>query len=188
MLIQHFLAKQLKMVKVCNFSLFKDQRILSPRTGEPLAIAVSDELLFIAEEGCVLEIYPLTAEAPLAQIRTVAPVVECVFNARGDAIVTLERKNESSRMFARVYFKWRESSIDRPVRVSLIGTLTQSLLSGSSQTVSAEIVELPADECFSVSCVAVCKETGRIAVGMDSRIRLFSLSPEYKGTSIVSHR
>ena len=174
------------MVKVCNFSFFDEQRILSPKTGEPLAIACSDEHLFVAEEGCVLEVYSLASKEPIAQIRTVSPVVQLLYNPRGDCIVTLERKNTTSRMFARVYFKWRESYNDRPMRVSLISSLTQGLLSGS-QSVPAEINELPADETMSVNCVAVCKESGRIAVGMDSRIRLFCLTPVYKGGRVTSH-
>ena len=173
------------MVKVCNFSFFDKQRILTPKTGEPLAIACSNEHLFVAEEGCVLEVYPLTSPDPIAQLRTVSPVVQLVYNPCGDCIVTLERKNPASRMFARVYFKWRELSIDRPMRVSLIASLTQGLLSGGGGA-TAEIVELPADE-TSVSCVAVCKESGRIAVGMDSRVRVFTLKPQYEGGRVCSH-
>ncbi len=175
-----------KMVKVCNFSFFNEQRILSPKTGEPLAIACSDDHLFVAEEGCVLEVYSLITKEPIAQLRTVSPVVQLLYNPRGDCIVTLERKNVVSRMFARVYFKWRESNDDRPMRISLITSLTQGLLSGS-QSVQAEINELPADETMSVNCAAVCKESGRIAVGMDSRIRVFSLTPVYKGGCVTSH-
>ncbi len=174
------------MVKVCNFGFFNEQRILSPKTGEPLAIACSDDHLFVAEEGCVLEVYPFTSEEPIAQLRTVSPVVQILYNPCGDCIVTLERKHPTARMFARVYFKWRESTIDRPMRVSLISSLTQGLLSGVP-SVTAEINELPADETMSVNCVAVCKKSGRIAMGMDSRIRLFTLTPIYESGCVTSH-
>ncbi len=174
------------MVKVCNFSFFNEQRILSPKTGEPLAIACSDKHLFVAEEGCILEVYLLTSNEPIAQLRTVSPVVQILYNPRGDCIVTLERKNPTARMFARVYFKWRESTIDRPMRVSLISSLTQGFPSGMSP-VSAEINELPADETMSVNCAAVCKASGRIAVGMDHTIRLFTLTPLYESGHVTSH-
>ena len=169
------------MVKVCNFSFFKEQKIISPKAGEPLAITCSNEFLFVAEEGCVLEVYPLSGTEPVAQLRTVSPVVQLLYNDCGDCIVTLERKSPVSRSFARVYFKWRGSSIDRPMRVSLIGSLTQGLLHGAqSQHVATEIVELPADETSSITCLSCCPDSGRVAVGMDTKIRVFSLGSAHE--------
>lgn len=178
---------QLIMVKVCNFSFFKEQKIISPKTGEPLAITCSNEFLFVAEEGCILEVYPLSGTEPVAQLRTVSPVVQLLYNDYGDCIVTLERKSPVSRSFARVYFKWRGSSIDRPMRVSLIGSLAQGLLHGTqSRHVAAEIVELPADEISSITCLSCCPDSGRIAVGMDTKIRVFSLRSEYEDGGLRS--
>lgn len=167
------------MVKVCNFSLFREQKIISPKTGEPLAVTCSAKYLFVAEEGCVLEVYPLDSTGPVAQLRTVSPVLELLYNSVGDCIVTLERKTPSSHAFARIYFKWHDSSIDRPMRVRVIGTLAQSLFHGAqSQHTAAEIVELPADETASISCLACCPDSGNIAVGMGTKIRVFSLKQQ----------
>ena len=170
------------MVKVFpgNFSFFEKQDILTPDSGEPLAIACSDEFLFVAEEGCLLEVYDLATLKLIARVRTVNPVVDFVYNAKGDCIVTVESKNPGSHGFARIYFKWRGSSVDKPMRVSLLESLSRGLMQATAtqDRIAAEIVELPAEYDSSVTCLACCKESGRIAVGMDSTIRVFSLCPE----------
>lgn len=170
----------LKMVKVLpgNFSFFEKQDILTPDSGEPLAITCSDDCLFVAEEGCLLEVYDLVTLQLVAKFRTVSPVVDFVYNAKGDCIVTVESKSPGSHGFARVYFKWRGSSVDKPMRVSLLESLSRGLMQSAHDRIAAEIVELPADYNSSASCVACCQESGRIAVGMDSTIRVFSLCPE----------
>ena len=113
------------MVKVLpsKFTLF-EQNIFTP-SGEPLAITCSDECLFIAEEGCLLEVYKLDSLESIAQFRTISPVVQFVYNAKGDCIVTLERKQPNAHGFARVYFNWRGSSVDKPVRVSMMNAFMQ---------------------------------------------------------------
>ena len=172
------------MVKVFpgNFGFFEKQDILTPDSGEPVAIACSDECLFVAEEGCLLEVYDLVSLQPVAKFRTVNPVVDLVYNAKGDCIVTVESKGPGSHGFARIYFKWRGSSVDKPMRVSLLESISRGLMSMQSTAphdrFAAEIVELPAEYNSSVNCLACCRESGRIAVGMDSTIRVFSLCPE----------
>ena len=168
------------MVKVFpgNFSFFEKQDILTPESGEPLAIACSDECLFVAEEGCLLEVYDLVSLQLIAKFRTVSPVVDLVYNAKGDCIVTVENKSPGYHGFARVYFKWRGSSVDKPMRVSLLESLSLGFIQSAQDRIAAEIVELPAESNSSVNCLACCKESGRIAVGMDSTIRVFSLCPE----------
>ena len=168
------------MVKVFpgNFSFFEKQDILTPDSGEPLAITCSDDCLFVAEEGCLLEVYELVTLQLIAKFRTVSPVVDFVYNAKGDCIVTVESKSPGSHGFARIYFKWRGSSADKPMRVSLLESLSRGLMQSAQDRIAAEIVELPAEYNSSVSCLACCKESGRIAVGMDSTIRVFSLCPE----------
>ena len=172
------------MVKVFpgNFGFFEKQDILTPDSGEPLAITCSDECLFVAEEGCLLEVYDLATLQLVARFRTVSPVVDFVYNAKGDCIVTVESKGPGSHGFARIYFKWRGSSVDKPMRVSLLESLSRGLMQSAAQDrIAAEIVELPAEYNSSVTCLACCKESGRIAVGMDSTIRVFSLCPEIEG-------
>ena len=170
------------MVKVFpgSFSFFEKQNILTPDSGEPLAITCSDEFLFVAEEGCLLEVYDLATLQLVARFRTVSPVVDFVYNAKGDCIVTVESKSPGSHGFARIYFKWRGSSVDKPMRVSLLESLSRGLMQSTAtqDRIAAEIVELPAEYNSSVTCLACCKESGRIAVGMDSTIRVFSLCPE----------
>ena len=170
------------MVKVFpgNFSFFEKQDILTPDSGEPFAITCSDEFLFVAEEGCLLEVYDLATLQLVARFRTVSPVVDFVYNAKGDCIVTVESKSPGSHGFARIYFKWRGSSVDKPMRVSLLESLSRGLMQSAAtqDRIAAEIVELPAEYNSSVTCLACCKESGRIAVGMDSTIRVFSLCPE----------
>ena len=177
------------MVKVfpSNFTLFEKQNIFTP-SGEPLAITCSDECLFIAVEGCMLEVYKIDELEPIAQFRTISGVVQFVYNPVGDCIVTLERRQPGSHGFARVYFKWRGSSIDKPVRVSLMQSLPRGILSPSAppDRIAAEIVELPAESSSSVSCLACCRQSGRIAIGMGSTVRIFSLSVESEGAAAPS--
>lgn len=169
------------MVKVIpsNFTFFETQRILSP-TGEPLAITCSNELLFIAVEECMIEAYDLSTLKQLAQFRTVSPVIQFAYNAKGDCIVTLERKHSVSQGFVRVYFKWRGLSADKPMRILMASVPRGSI--PSQNRIAAEIIELPSDSCNSVSCLACCEYTGRIAVGMDSLLRIFSLEEDKEGT------
>ena len=177
------------MVKVfpSNFSFFESQKIFTP-SGEPLAITCSNECLFIAIDGCMLEVYSLDTLQLSAQFRTISPVIQFVYNPMGDCIVTLERKMQHSHGFARVYFKWRGSSVDKPMRVSLM----QSILGYGNQPepfqtpqgrFAAEIVELPAEMNSSVTCLACCSHTGRVAVGMGNTVRVFQLVEDLSGTT-----
>ena len=162
------------MVKVFpnNFTLF-DQNIFTP-SAEPLVITCSDECLFIAEEGCLLEVYKLDTLENIAQFRTISPVVQLEYNSIGDCVVTLEKKQPSAHGFARVYFNWRGSSIDKPVRVNLLDTLVKGKIQ-TQDRIAAEIVELPGEASSSVGCLACCEQTGRIAMGMGKTVRVFSV-------------
>ena len=162
------------MVKVFpnNFTLF-DQNIFTP-SAEPLVITCSDECLFIAEEGCLLEVYKLDTLENIAQFRTISPVVQLEYNSIGDCVVTLEKKQPSAHGFARVYFNWRGSSIDKPVRVNLMDTLVKGKIQ-TQDRIAAEIVELPGEASSSVGCLACCEQTGRIAMGMGKTVRVFSV-------------
>ena len=112
------------MVKVLpsNFTFYESQRILSP-AGEPLAIACSNELLFIAVEECMIEAYDLRTLEQLAQFRTVSPVAQVAYNSRGDCVVTLERKHSVSQGFVRVYFN---NYYDKPMRI-LMASIQRSI-------------------------------------------------------------
>ena len=177
------------MVKVLpnNFNLFESQRILSP-TGEPLAITCSNDLLFIAVEECMIEAYDLCTLEQLAQFRTVSPVAQIAYNSVGDCVVTLERKVALSQGFVRVYFKWRGLSADKPMRILMASI--QRAIPGENR-IAAEIVELPSESGSSVSCLACCEYTGRIAVVMGSLLRVFYLDRDeqesQKGTSSPPH-
>ena len=164
------------MVKVLpnNFTLYESQRILSP-TGEPLAISCSNDLLFIAVEECMIEVYDLQTLEQLARFRTVSPVVSLAYNNIGDCVMTLERKLASSQGFVRVYFKWRGLSADKPMRI-LMASIQRSI--PGQNRIAAEIVELPSDAGSSVSCLACCQYTGRIAVAMGSLLRVFYIEKD----------
>ena len=168
------------MVKVLpsKFTLF-EQNIFTP-SGEPLAITCSDECLFIAEEGCLLEVYKLDSLESIAQFRTISPVVQFMYNSKGDCIVTLEQKQPNAYGFARVYFNWRGSSVDKPVRVSMMNAFMQGVIQ-TQDRIAADIVELPAEPHRSVDCLACCKQTGRIAIGMRKTVRVFSLDVDRSG-------
>ena len=75
--LHHVTWSPVAMVKVLpsNFTFYESQRILSP-AGEPLAIACSNELLFIAVEECMIEAYDLRTLEQLAQFCTVSPVAQ----------------------------------------------------------------------------------------------------------------
>ena len=167
------------MVKVLpnNFTLFDSQRILSP-AGEPLAIACSNELLFIAVEECTVEAYDLGTLEQLARFRTVSLVSQISYNSVGGCVVTLEKKHSASHGFVRVYFKWRGLSADKPMRI-LMASLQRSV--PIQNRIAAEIVELPSDSGNSVSCLACCQCTGRIAVAMGSLVRVFYLEQDEQG-------
>lgn len=180
------------MVKVFpnSFSFVEKQRLLTSVPNEPVAIACSEEYLFVAEEGCLLEVFSLATLKPLGQFRTVSPVLDLVYNSKGDCVVTLERKSAVSHGFARVYFKWRGASVDKPMRISLLGSLSlgaQSLQQPQAQDhVAAEIIELPGELNSPVTCLACCPESGRIAVGMDTTLRIFALSATSLGEGGMS--
>ena len=165
------------MVKVLpnNFTLVESQRILTP-AGEPLAITCSNDLLFIAVEECMIEAYDLCTLERLAQFRTVSPVAQIAYNVVGDCVVALERKHSLSHSFVRVYFKWRGLSADKPMRIRMAASLTRSVQ--EQGRMAAEIVELPSDSGGSISCLACCEFTGRIAVAMGSLLRVFYLERE----------
>ena len=172
-----------------SFTFFKNpgdsQNILTP-SGEPLALCCSDECLFVAVEARLLEVYLLHSWQLLGQIRTIDTVVQLLYSCHGDCIVTLERKAGSAHSFARVYFKWRGSSVEKPVRVSLISSLPRP--GGGADRIAAEIVELPTSD--DASCLACCQHSGRVAVATGSTVRVFVLkaergSPEATPTSSI---
>lgn len=178
------------MVKVLptQFTLFESQNIINP-SAEPLCVSCSDDNVFIACDGCVLEVYTLSTRQQIAKIRTIWPANAVAYNKHGDCIVTVESRSIDSSATSRVYFKWRGiGDFNRPQKVVLMG-------SGSHQDpVDAEIVELPVENC---SCISVCELTGVIAVGSEKKIRLFSLIKEstvslstggYKLSSILDIR
>ena len=90
-------------------------------------------------------------------------------------MVALERKHSVSQGFVRVYFKWRALSADNPMRI-LMASIQRSIPRQNRMT--AEIVELPSDSSNSVSYLACCEYTGRIAVGMGSLLRVFTVERE----------
>ena len=181
--------RYITMVKVLpsNFTLYESQHILSP-SGEPLAITCSNDLLFIAVEECTIEAYDLRTLEQLAQVRTVSPVSQVAYNCIADCIVTLEKKQATSQGFVRVYFKWRGLSVDKPMRILMASG--QRSIPGQNR-IAAEIVELPSDSGDSVSCLTCCEYTGRIAVGMGSLLRVFTLErtdlEQPQGTSAGGH-
>lgn len=176
------------MVKVfpSSFSFISKQRLLTAVQCEPVAITCSEECVFVAEDGCLLEIFSLASLQLLGQVRTVSPVKDLVYNVKGDCIVTLERKNPVSHGFARVYFKWRGATVDKPMRISMLHSFTASLNLRQHDQPTAEIIELPGELNSPVSCLACCAESGRIAVGMDTTLRIFALNEEEKGSGTSS--
>ena len=171
------------MLKVVpsNFAFFKNpgdsRNILTP-SGEPLAICCSNECLFVAVEACLLEAYQLRSWQLLGQFRTIDTVQQLAYSGHGDCILTLERKPGAQLSFARVYFKWRGSSVEKPVRVNLLSSLTpgaeaEAEAGAAAHRIAAEIVELPSnDSAFYLAC---CQHSGRVAMVMGDTIRLFSL-------------
>ena len=160
------------MVKVLptTFTLFESQNIINS-SSEPLCITCSDKNVFIACEGCVLEVYTLSTKEQIAKVRTIWPVTDIVYNKHADCIVTLEARSPDSAATCRVYFNWRGiGDFNRPHRVVLMGSLLSQ-----EESVDAEIVELPVENC---SCLSVCELTGAIAVCSERVIQLFALVKE----------
>lgn len=161
------------MVKILgSFNDVETQNLLSPK-GEPHAIHCSNDCLFMALDNCLVEIYKANTVQLIAQVRTVGPVVKLIYNKPWDCIVTLERKHAESHNFVRVYFNWRASSTERPVRIGHLESPHDS--DATSPSASAEIVELPVEDDRHVKCLASCERTGVIAVGTDGLLRLFSI-------------
>ena len=164
------------MVKVLPtaFTLFEKQNIFNA-PSEPLCVHCSEDYVFIACEGCVIEAHDLKKNEKMARLRTILPVSELVYNPLGDCIVSLERRTPESPASVRIYFKWRViRELETPTRVI---TLTSPAHGGHAPlilppVVDAEVLELPVE---GVSCLAVCRLTGTIAVGSDKTVRLFTL-------------
>ena len=159
-----------------SFSFIEQQKILSSISGEPLAITCSDGCVFVAEEDCLLEVFNIDTCKPMGQFRTVAPVQHLLYNPKGDCIVTLERKNATSQGFSRVYFKWRGATVDKPARISLLRSFSSNSALLPGNHLAVEIVELPGEVNSYMTCLACCVESGRIAVGMGSIVRIFTLT------------
>lgn len=159
------------MVKVLPtaFALFENQNIFNT-TSEPLCVYCSEQHVFVACEGCVVEAHDLHSKEQVSRLRTIWPVNELLYNERGDYILTLERRTPESSAAARLYFKWRGiRELEKPTRVFSLSTSTESPVSSE---LDVEIIELPVEN---ASCIAVCKLTGIIAVGSKKTIRLFQL-------------
>ena len=136
----------------------------------------------------MLEVFCLSTLKSLGQFRTVSPVKDLVYNSKGDCVVTLERKSAVSHGFSRVYFKWRGATVDKPMRISMLSSLSQNSqeMWRPQDHVAAEIIELPGQLNSPVTCLACCPESGRIAVGMDTMLRIFTLTAVSSGGGGVS--
>lgn len=173
-----------KMVKVLPtaFTLFESQNIFNA-PAEPLCVHSSDQYVFIACEGCLIEAHDLSTNRRISRLRTIQPVSEMMYNKHGDCIISLERRNPESPATARIYFKWRAiRELEQPTRVVSMDSPRIAQKRGVGPiidvAVDAEILELPMEN---VSCLAVCDLTGSIAVGSERTIRIFTLqngSPE----------
>ena len=166
------------MVKIfpTSFNFIEQQKILSTVSGEPVAITCSDGCVFVAQEDCLLEVFSIGSCKLVGQFRTVGRVHRVVYNPKGDCIVTLERKNPDSQGFSRVYFKWRGATVDKPARIGLLGSLSNNSALLPGDDLAVDIVELPGERNSSMTCLACCEESGRIAVGMGTSVRIFTLS------------
>ena len=160
------------MVKVLPtaFALFENQNIFNT-TLEPICVYCSDQYVFVACEGCVVEAHDLHSKEQISRLRTIWPVNELLYNEHGDCILTLERRTPESSAAARLYFKWRGiRELEKPTKVFSLSASTESPASSELDT---EIMELPAEN---ASCIAVCKLTGVIAVGSKNTVKLFLLN------------
>ena len=171
------------MVKVLptTFTLFESQGILIAET-EPLCVYCSEQYVFIACEGCIIEAHDLSTHERVSRFRTIWPVAELVYNVQADCIVSLERRNQYSPAATRIYFTWKGiRELERPMRVICLDSpKTQRSEPGpAAYDVDAEILELPMEN---VSCLAVCQLTGTIAVGSEKSIRLFALHKDPAGS------
>jgi len=166
------------MVKIfpTSFNFIEQQKILSTVSGEPVAIACSDGCVFVAQEDCLLEVFSIGSCKLVGQFRTVGRVQRVVYNPKGDCIVTLERKNLNSQCFSRVYFKWRGATVDKPARIGLLSSLSNNSALLPGDNLAVDIVELPGERNSSMTCLACCEESGRIAVGMGTSVRIFTLT------------
>ena len=179
------------MVKIlASFNDVDTQNLLSPK-GEPHAIHCSNGCLFMALDSCLVEAYRADTAQLLAQVRTVGPVVRLIYNGPWDCIVTLERKHAESHNFVRLYFNWRSSSTEMPVRVLVAHTASPRDVGvdstpSSSSSALTEIVELPTEEDRHIKCLASCERTGVIAVGMSGLLRLFSVRKNDGAARVIS--
>ena len=186
------------MVKVLptTFTLFERQNIINA-SAEPLCTHCSEEYVFIACDGSLIEVYNLATTEKVAKLRTIWPVANIAYNSHGDCILTLERRTTDSPATARMYFKWR-GIIDeeKPTKVIYMGSLSHTTPSEAHMTtnVDAEIIELPVENC---SCISICELTGIVAVGSEKVVYMFALKREptatlstsgYKLTSMIDIR
>ena len=186
------------MVRVFRSQQFKGQAVFSS-DGEPVALACSDEWLFIATARCQIEVHPLLAglDADSGQgeidaadcssvayrFPTVSPVISLAHNSRMDCVASLEKHKQKRKntTAARIYFNWKCGKPGQSARILLAGgpegipvsAGSQSLPSFSSSPARLSVVELPCPGL--ATCISCCPRTGSMAVGGENRVRVFVL-------------
>eukprot|EP00117_Sycon_ciliatum_P033704 scpid24836/ scgid25879/ Hermansky-Pudlak syndrome 3 protein homolog; Cocoa protein len=185
------------MVRLFRAQQFKGQAVFSS-DGEPVALACSDEWLFIATARCQIEVHPLLSgleddldggdsstdcSTVSYKFQTVSPVISMAHNTRVDCIATLEKHRQKRKNVtaARVYFNWKHGNLKQAARILLAGGPEGIPVSPSSygdlgmsgQAARLSVVELPCPG--HASCISCCPRTGSMAVGGGTKVRVFVL-------------
>jgi hypothetical protein len=150
------------MVKVIAAEVFVGGGLV-PLSAEPVATACAPELVLVAlASGHVCAFAPSAAE-PIYCFRTADCVVDLLFNAAADAVVTREHSSANGRHAICMYTQWRQGWLAQPA------TATRGAPSAASPVQLTSLVCGDAD----ALCLASCLLTGRVVVGTAARVFVF---------------
>jgi len=191
-------------MKVLLFNVFDSERVVQT-DEEPMHIAAADDDGFLVCSGeNTVRLFAAGDEAsaapPLVTLKTRCGPVHALLHVRSrDLLVTVEPENPQSAInVVRVYSDWRTPPANPPPPppaalpiVSPGGSPAIALSSSARSRIPAspQLQQQQQQQCFelpshaSVTCIAACSTTGRLAVATDSDVSLWAPSEESGSSS-----
>eukprot|EP01113_Clastostelium_recurvatum_P038209 TRINITY_DN5687_c0_g1_i1.p1 TRINITY_DN5687_c0_g1~~TRINITY_DN5687_c0_g1_i1.p1 ORF type:complete len:1375 (+),score=293.83 TRINITY_DN5687_c0_g1_i1:29-4153(+) len=166
------------MVKVLLFPIFDAQQVVST-DDEPVELAdVGASFLLATRQGQIIKYDHGAESVPVHSFKTVnSSILSLEYAPSTDSIVTLEKDSDQSAInVVRVYSSWR--GFLGPLPVVIGSPLDPShpsyvLSSSSGVTAPAFVAVAKIVAPSSITCLAVCPMSGRVAVATKSAITLW---------------
>ncbi|XP_013784505.1 Hermansky-Pudlak syndrome 3 protein-like [Limulus polyphemus] len=169
------------MVRVISCHHFDSQDVFMSE-HEPLALCAAQEKLLVATVQHSVEVRDLNLRGRLLHVfPTVDQVKQLIYCDAGNYVATLEKKSNrwsKTLTYVRIYLNWWTDMKGQPLRVRIAGCVTPSTHSGSGHL---EMIELPLNG--HATCIACCKRTGTLAVGLYKLVRIYSFRPKVHDVS-----